>query len=297
MMYKHILVVVDGSEPSEQALQKAIHTVDQYGASLLIGHVIDTRSFPKASPYGDNLWKELKESADELLEKSKKQAESFGLKDVRTVLESGNPRVVIPRKLIDKHSVDLLIIGGSGRNTVERMLVGSVTEASVRRSPCDVLTVKIAADETLYNNLMVAVDGSEQAKNALAKAIEIAKIHKSPLKIINVVEVHARPYAHSMLSTQPQVKNEEDTYRNAEQKQMLEKYKQQAEEQGVQDVKTILYYGNPRMAIPRTLTDAHDIDLLVTAATGRGAVDRFFTGSVASASVHHAPSDVLTVKK
>lgn len=297
MMYKKILVVVDGSEQSDQALQKAIHTADRYGAVLLIGHVIDTRSFPRASPYGDNLWNEIKEGADELLEKSKKQAESFGLKEVRTVIESGNPRVVIPRKLIDEHSVDLLVIGGSGLNTVERMLVGSVTEASVRRSPCDVLTVKIEADETLYNNLMVAVDGSEQAENALAKAIEAAKVHKSSLKIINVVEVHAGPYTHSMFSAHQQGKDEEDTDKDVEQKQMLEKYKQQAEDQGVQDVETILYYGNPRMIIPRTLSDDHDIDLLVTAATGRGAVERFFTGSVASASVHHAPSDVLTVKE
>ncbi|QQK76705.1 universal stress protein [Salicibibacter cibarius] len=34
---------------------------------------------------------------------------------------------------------------------------------------------------------------------------------------------------------------------------------------------------------------------MITAATGRGAAQRGFTGSVISTSVHHAPCDVLTV--
>ena len=68
---------------------------------------------------------------------------------------------------------------------------------------------------------MVAVDGSEQAENALAKAIEVAKIHKSSLKIINIVEVHAGPYTHSVLSAHQLGQNEEESDKDVEQKQML----------------------------------------------------------------------------
>ncbi|QQK78778.1 universal stress protein [Salicibibacter cibi] len=295
-MYKQILVVVDGSEQSDQALEKASRTAERYGAGLVIGHVIDTRSFPKLSLYGDNLWDEIKKSADELVENSKKQAEALGIKDIQTIVKSGNPRVEIPKTLVDEYDADLLVAGGSGLNTTERILVGSVTEASVRRSASDVLTVKGEADATLYRNILVAVDGSEQSEQALAKAIDVAKIAEATLKIAHVVEVQGGPYTYGALEMQKHESDGEAPDKDTEQQEMLGKYKRKAEDEGVKDVETILYYGNPRTEIPRTLTVENDIDLLVTAATGRGAMKRLFTGSVAHASVHHAPSDILTVR-
>ncbi|AXF56929.1 universal stress protein [Salicibibacter kimchii] len=211
---------------------------------------------------------------------------------LENVLISGNPRVEIPQKLVDDYNVDVLVVGGSGLNAVERMIVGSVTEASVRRASSDVLTVKDETDAKLYRNILVAVDGSDQAEHALAKAIEMAKTYEATLKIAHVVEVQGGIYTYDVLVMQRLKESDKDI----EQKELLEKYKRQAAEQGVKDVETILHYGNPRLEIPRTLTDQNDIDLLVTAATGRGAVQRFFTGSVAHASIHHAPSDILTVR-
>lgn len=286
-MYKQILVVVDGSNQSTQALKQASLMAEQYGANLLIGHVIDIRGIPGASSYRENLWKDVQKNADELLEGSKKQAEALGVKNVRTVVRTGNPRTEIPNELVNDFDVDLLIIGGNGGNKAEWLLVGSVTEACVRRSSCDVLTVKNEADVSLYRNILVAVDGSEQAEQALATAIALAKINQSTLKIVHVVENQAGAAKRKQTNTPDQ---------DMEQKQMLDKYERNAKEQGVKDVESILHYGNPRQEIPHTLTDENNIDLLISGATGRGAVKRLFTGSVAHVSVLHAPSDILTVK-
>ncbi|WP_211202231.1 universal stress protein [Salicibibacter cibarius] len=66
----------------------------------------------------------------------------------------------------------------------------------------------------MYNNLLVAVDGSEKA---LTKAIAVAKTYESSLKIVHVVEIHASPYAHTVLSVyQQQDNNEEETEQNME---------------------------------------------------------------------------------
>ncbi|QQK74681.1 universal stress protein [Salicibibacter cibarius] len=291
-MYKQILAVVDGSEQSNRALKQASQTAVQHSAGLVIAHVIDTRSFPRTSPYGDTLWDEIKKNANELVENSKMQAEALGVKDIRTVVQSGNPRIEIPERFVVDYDADLLVVGGSGLNTVERMLVGSVTEACVRRASSDVLTVKTETDAAVYRNILVAVDGSEQSEHALVKAIDVAKTHEATLKIAHVVEVQGGPYTYDVLVMERL--NESD--KDIEQKEMLEKYKQKAEDQGVKDVETILHYGNPRLEVPQTLTVQNDIDLLVTAATGRGALKRLFTGSVAHASIHHTPSDVLTVR-
>ncbi|AXF56928.1 universal stress protein [Salicibibacter kimchii] len=291
-MYKHILVAVDGSEPSDQALMKAIDLAKTYNAALLINHVIDARSFPvMAGPHQQELWGQYNKTAEELLEKSKRKAEAAGLEQVLTVLRNGNPRFEIPEEMTKEYDVDLLIVGESGRNAAERMIIGSITEACMRRSPTDVLTVKNETSATLYRNILVAVDGSEQSEQALATAVKLANIHEATLTIAHVSEwgTFAKDIAFYQQTYAAEVQKDSEN--------MLKKYKEQAEDQGMTNVQTILRSGNPRLEIPRVLTVENDIDLLITAETGQHAVSRFFTGSVAESSVRRSPCDVITVKK
>ncbi|QQK80580.1 universal stress protein [Salicibibacter cibi] len=290
-MYKQMLVVVDGSIPSDYALTKAIYLANRYDAALLIGHVVDTRGLPGTSGfYYQTLKDEIQTEAEELLETSRKKAESLGLNDVQTVIRSGNPRAKIPKALVSDYDVDLLIVGGSGKNGGERMLIGSVAEASMRRAPCDVLTVKTETDANLYQNILLAVDGSAQAEHALTKAIQFANSNASTLTNAHVIE---EGNLMTDMAFHPQ-NYETEAQKNAE--QMLQNYKQQAEEKGIKNVQNVTRIGNPRVDVPQALTVKHEIDLLITAATGRNAVEKIFTGSVAEASVHRAPCDVLTVK-
>ncbi|QQK78773.1 universal stress protein [Salicibibacter cibi] len=291
-MYKHILVSIDGSKPSNHALTKAIDLAKHYNSALLISHVIDARSFPTmAGPHHGELQSQYNKTAEELLEKSKKEAEDAGLEQVQTILWNGNPRFEIPDKMTKEYNIDLLIVGESGRNAAERMIIGSVTEACIRRSPCDVLTVKNKTSTTLYRRILVAVDGSKQAEKALAKAIELASIHQAKLTIAHISEwgTFAKDIAFYQHSYVAEVQKESED--------MLKKYKEQAENQGLKDVQTILRSGNPRLEIPRVLTVENSCDLLITAETGQHAVSRFFTGSVAESSVRRSSCDVITVKK
>lgn len=291
-MYKNILVAVDGSEPSDQALTKAIDLANHHNAALVINHVIDARSFPvMAGSHQQELWNQYNKTAEDLLEKSKRKAEASGLEQVQTVLRNGNPRFEIPEKITEEYNIDLLIVGESGRNAAERMIIGSITEACMRRSPCDVLTVKNETSATLYRNILVAVDGSEQSEQALAKAIKLAEVHEATLTIAHVSEwgTFAKDIAFYQQSYAAEVQKDAEN--------MLKNYKEQAEAQGFKDVQTILRAGNPRLEIPRVLTVENNIDLLITAETGQHAVSRFFTGSVAESSVRRSPCDVITMKK
>lgn len=282
-MYKQIFVAVDGSEPSTKALKKAGHLAIQYDVPLVIINVIDTRSVSWSNIDVSHLWEEMKKEAEQLLEKCKKDAKTIGVIDVKTKLLYGNPRVEIPKKINSETSKSLVVLGGSGRNAVERMFIGSVTEASVRRVTNDVLIIKSEKDTLTYRHILVAVDGSEQAEQALVQAIELANVYGAQLTITHVVE-------------QVQKTEEHDESEVQKEKAMLHHYKQTAENNGVKAVQTILHFGNPRKELPLKLTVEQNIDLLMTGATGRGAVERIFTGSVAHASLHHAPCDVLIVR-
>lgn len=45
-------------------------------------------------------------------------------------------------KFPQKHQTDLIVLGATGLNAVERLLIGSVTEYVTRTADCDVIVIR-----------------------------------------------------------------------------------------------------------------------------------------------------------
>lgn len=145
--YKKVLVAVDGSKESDWAFKKAIEISKRNNASLVITHIIDTRSFATVEAYDRSIALRAEKFAKELLEDYQKRAEKEEVRHLYTVLEYGSPKVKIAKEIGPKHEIDLIVCGGTGLNAVERFLIGSVSEHITRFANCDVLIVKSEKDE------------------------------------------------------------------------------------------------------------------------------------------------------
>ncbi|MED4037588.1 universal stress protein [Niallia taxi] len=142
LAYKKIIVAVDGSEQGEKAFEKAVSIAVENDAELILAHVIDTRSFATVAAFDQSVASKADEFAKELMDKYTRRAERAGLSDVEKAIEFGSPRAVIPREIAEKYNADLIICGATGLNTVERFIIGSVSEGIARNAPCDVLIVR-----------------------------------------------------------------------------------------------------------------------------------------------------------
>ncbi|MCM3215081.1 universal stress protein [Niallia taxi] len=142
LAYKKIIVAVDGSEQGEKAFEKAVSIAVENDAELILAHVIDTRSFATVAAFDQSVASKADEFAKELMDKYTRRAEQAGLSDVEKAIEFGSPRAVIPREIAEKYNADLIICGATGLNTVERFIIGSVSEGIARNAPCDVLIVR-----------------------------------------------------------------------------------------------------------------------------------------------------------
>lgn len=140
--YKKILVAVDGSDEAKLALHTAFDIAIKEDATLIITHIIDTRTFASIEQYDRTVVERAEAYGNELLEQYKTDAEAAGVTKVETVLDFGSPKIKIPKDIANKHEVDLIITGATGLNAVERILIGSVSEAIIRNSKCDVLVVR-----------------------------------------------------------------------------------------------------------------------------------------------------------
>lgn len=140
--YQNILVAVDGSEEAKLALHKAFELAKKEDATLLITHIIDTRTFASIEQYDRTVVERAEAYGNELLEQYKTDAEAAGVTNVKTILDFGSPKIKIPKDIANRYEVDLIITGATGLNAVERILIGSVSEAIIRNSSCDVLVVR-----------------------------------------------------------------------------------------------------------------------------------------------------------
>ncbi|BAQ11752.1 universal stress protein sspa [Bacillus sp. OxB-1] len=142
LVYKQIIVAVDGSKESEWAFKKAVGIAGRNEATLNLVNIIDTRSYAAVEAYDRSIAERAQKFAEELLTEYKAEAEKAGIKNVNTIVEYGSPKTMISRDLSTKVNADLIICGATGLNKVERFLIGSVSENIVRSAKCDVLVIR-----------------------------------------------------------------------------------------------------------------------------------------------------------
>lgn len=146
---KKIMVATDFSAHSEVAIRYAAEFANAFGGEVVLVSVVEEPTLmAELPPMGEayfppNLTELQKESAEQECEKQLKHA---GLEGSKVVISVGTPFVEIV-KIARDEDVDLLIIGTHGRGAIAHMLLGSVAERIVRKSPCPVLTVRSGEHE------------------------------------------------------------------------------------------------------------------------------------------------------
>jgi len=147
LSYKQILVAVDGSKEAEWAFKNSVAIAKRNDSTLNLAHVIDTRSFAAIEAYDRSIAERAQNFAEELLNSYKKEAEAAGVSKVNIFVDYGSPKSLIAKDLAKKVEADLIICGATGLSTVERFLIGSVSEHIVRSARCDVLVVRTEEHE------------------------------------------------------------------------------------------------------------------------------------------------------
>jgi universal stress protein A len=147
---KTVLVPTDFSQASESALRYGKAMAEAFGSSLHVVHVMEdllahawaaevyVSSMPQLR---DEIERESRQRLVALLTEEERKAFR-----AETALLAGNPFIEIIR-YAKANSVDLIVMGTHGRGPIAHMLLGSVAEKVVRKSPCPVLTVRDAQHE------------------------------------------------------------------------------------------------------------------------------------------------------
>jgi nucleotide-binding universal stress UspA family protein len=105
----------------------------------LLAHAWAAEVYVAAVP---NLREEIERESQQRLSAMLPEADRKRLR-AEIALLSGNPFIEIIR-YAKAQDIDLIVMGTHGRGPIAHMLLGSVAEKVVRKSPCPVLTVRDA---------------------------------------------------------------------------------------------------------------------------------------------------------
>lgn len=146
MQYQNIVAAIDGSKATIPVLTAAVKSAIQNHAHLdlltieQIGQITDGYITDKTVS-SDQTYS-LVQATEERLEDLKMRAWKMGLLDVSIHISFGNPKQVIAKDFPKDHHNDLIVIGTTGLSSVERFVLGSVTNYVNRNALCDVLVVR-----------------------------------------------------------------------------------------------------------------------------------------------------------
>lgn len=146
MDLKKILYPSDFSKHSLAALPYAVDLARKYDAELHFLHVVDD-AYQYWMAGGEGAVPVVI-SENELIESAQKQMDDFVAKNLSEVKDRLVVKLLTGRPFLEiisyaqAQAIDMIVIATHGHGALASMLMGSVTEKVVRKSPCPVLTVR-----------------------------------------------------------------------------------------------------------------------------------------------------------
>jgi nucleotide-binding universal stress UspA family protein len=282
-MYDRILVPTDGSDPAAAAGDAAIALAEQFDAQLHVLHVLELGELPPGVE--DEGADEFAHRGEEATKALTDRASEVGLESTAAVIDGDKQTHAAIVEYAEDNDIDCIVMGTSGRSGLDRLVLGSVTERTLRESSVPVWTVH---EDTVFDpaieSILVPTDGSECALAAADHAIALAATTDAGVHVTHVVDL-------GMLwgdsGTGAILEALEDAGQRA-----LDGVLERADEADISTIDATILSGTPHTAIVDYATD-HDVDCIVMGSHGRTGLDRLLLGSVAERVVRATDVPVL----
>jgi nucleotide-binding universal stress UspA family protein len=194
-MLKSILVPLDGSGFSEQALPWAACLARATGSLLELVRVHDpvppwtiaSEGAVAATAFDPSI----RDGEEQYLANCVVRLKEGGFSPVGYTLLDGEVAEMIALHAED-NAFGLVVLATHGRGAVSRLWLGSVSDALVRRLTVPVLLIRPSEESVLppvtrFRKALVALDGSTESESALASALVLADPKHAELVLVRVV--------------------------------------------------------------------------------------------------------------
>lgn len=289
-----ILVPMDGDPPSEAALEYVLTEFPDADVTVVhvIGVVDTAEEAAKATGGRRERVDRAQADAEGLFEVVDRRAADAGV-EVTTETAFGPPSRTLPN-LAD--GFDRVVMGEHGQAGARQILLGSVAETVVRRSPVPVTVVRADGETTPDRRLLVPIDGSPLSRQALDYAV--AEHDAEAITVLHVIDPTEPGYSalEDVDVRREPLHGSEEWYERAETaaEELLADAREEVSTVDA-DIETIFESGDPSRVIV-DFAESGDFDHVFVGSHGRTGLDRLLLGSVAEGVVRRSPVTVTVVR-
>lgn len=189
-MIKKILVPIDFSQPSLDALNVAHQLAKKTNATLWLVHVVEIplpdeeRAIAHIEVLPMAYVRQVKSDAREQMESLVKR-HRMGDVDIVYRVQTGSPYRSIVRELV-KNSVDLVVMGSKGASGDKEIWVGSNAERMVRFAHCPVLVVKDKFRVDRINDIVFATALRDYTPAVIKQVKDLQQTFNAHLHVVRV---------------------------------------------------------------------------------------------------------------
>jgi nucleotide-binding universal stress UspA family protein len=288
-MLRTLLVPLDGSVLAEQALPYASGLACAAGARLLL--VRATLAHPVAGVDEADARAATVERAEVELGGVAERLKHEGLAVEPVVYYAEAADAIL--EAARERQADLIVMSTLGRTGLGRWIYGSVANRVLQRAEVPLLLVPASGDRAWAAEgprcILVPLDGSTLAEEALAPAQSLADLGHADLLLVRVVEPVAPIEPHGGYLPPLHDESELNTAR-----QYLEHVASMLRSGG-RSVSVQVVEGSPAAQISAVARE-RQVDLIAMATHGRGSVAQLVMGSVAAEVLRQASSPLLVVR-
>lgn len=182
-------------------------------------------------------------------------------------------------------NVDLVVIGAVGHSTLDRTLLGSISDFVATHADCSVLVVRPATLEKAEStiNICVAYDDSRSCRHALEELSEFRWEHNSRFDVLSVMSI---PFSYSEIPIEIDL-------------QATQQHIMEVMERGIGPLRQLSSNVHLQVAESSHVGDAivkfankMETDIIILGSSGRNLLGRFFVGSVSRYVLRHAGCSV-----
>ena len=287
----HIAVGIDGSDTSLGAAKWAAAVAGKLGRSLQLVHSTShpTRLLGIGDPtLSQQLADSLTEDGTRILSEAVAAVREHAPEaQLTTLLDEEAPATTL---LTAAKDASLIVVGATGRGSVERWLLGSTASRVAGRAPCPVVVWRGDSENPLPNDkpIVVGVDGSELSRAAVSYAFTLADALGVPL-----VAAHSWIGDAALGTGATATLVDWDAVQEAETAVFAEALAGKQDEFPDVEVRRVVERGPAAKVLLGQLDDAQ---LVVVGSHGRGQIAAALLGSTSQNLVHKAPCPVLIAR-
>ena len=298
---QNIVVPIDFSKMSVQAIQIAKQLARRFGASIHLAHVRQSNyasdvmaPVPPMVPFAFTSYEH--DAARSVLKELEEVASECGVSSASCDVLSGAPPFDEICRLGHTIPADLIVMPTHGRTGLKHVFLGSTAERIVQHSSCPVLVTRGNAPQAnngsrfRIKTILVPVDFSSCSREGLRYAIGFANEFGAKIILLHATYLG---YVYSSEGTAIyDIPGLQKAARKTAERKMRELVR--SVNFGAVKFETVFTDGSPVMDICAFAKD-HDVDLIITSTHGFTGFTHVLIGSIAEQVVRHAPCSVLVV--